>query len=48
MQRVAREPTFACFRFLKADNSLRETIPAEEVEFITRAFVPTQTTLTGM
>lgn len=47
MQRVAREPTFACFHFVKADNSLRGTIPAEEGEFITRAFVPTQTTLTG-
>lgn len=47
MQRVAREPTFACFHFVKADNSLSGTIPAEEAEFITPAFVSTQTTLMG-
>lgn len=47
MQRVAREPTFVCFHFVKADNSLRRTIPAEEGEFITRAFVPTQKALAG-
>lgn len=31
--------------FGKADNSLRGTIPAEEVQFITWAFISTQTTL---